>query len=209
MTDGRLARGERTRFAVLDAAVSMASVDGLEAMTLARLAEATSVSKSGLFAHWPDKETLQLAVVAHAVEGWTRHIVTPAFAAPRGVRRLWALHERRMEFYAGGVLPGGCFFVATEAEYDDRPGPVRDVLAAAINDWLGVIKTMAEQAVELGELRPDTDVGQLTFEIEAHGHAVVTLGRLLRAERSAAYGRKAVLDRLRSLSPVPELLPKE
>jgi AcrR family transcriptional regulator len=207
MTDGRLLRGERTRLAVLDVAVSLASVDGLEAMSLARLAQATEVSKSGLFAHWPDKEALQLAVVAHAVRVWTEHVVTPAFAAPRGVRRLWALHERRMEFYAGGVLPGGCFFVATQAEFDDRHGPVRDALAAAISDWLSLLKTVAAQAVELGELRAGTDVGQVAFEIEAHGHAVVTFGRLLSAEGATEYGRKAVLDRLRSLSPVPGLLP--
>jgi len=92
------------------------------------------------------------------VHMWTAHVVTPAFAEPRGIRRLWALHERRIEFYASGVLPGGCFFVATQAEFDDRPGPVRDALAAAINDWLFLIKTVAAQAVELGELRPDTDV---------------------------------------------------
>jgi AcrR family transcriptional regulator len=209
MTDGRLARGERTRVAVLDAAVSMASVDGLEAMSLARLAHATAVSKSGLFAHWPDKEALQLAVIAHAVRVWGAHVVTPAFTAPRGVRRLWALHERRMEFYANGILPGGCFFVATEAEFDDRPGPVRDALAGAINDWLALIKAVAAQAVELGELRPDTDVEQVAFEIEAHGHAVITFSRLLRAEGAAAYARRAVLDRLRSLSPLPQLLPEE
>jgi AcrR family transcriptional regulator len=185
----------------------MASVDGLEAMTLARLAETTSVSKSGLFAHWPDKEALQLAVVAHAVQLWSDHVVTPALAAPRGIRRLWALHERRLAFYADGVLPGGCFFVATQAEFDDRPGPVREALVAAITDWLAIIAAMVEQAVEIGELYPGTDVGQLTYEIEAHGTAVVTYSRLLRAERAAVYARQAVLDRLRSLSPVPELLP--
>lgn len=209
MTDGRLARGERTRAAVLDAAVSMASVDGLEAMTLARLAGATSVSKSGLFAHWPDKERLQLAIVGHAVRQWTEHIVTPALAAPRGVRRLWALHERRLAFYADGVLPGGCFFVATEAEFDDRPGPVRDAIAIAIHDWLDVIRAVATQAVEAGELRADTDVGQLAFEIEALGVAVVTCTRLLGAERAAIHARRGVLDRLRALSPTPELLPEE
>jgi AcrR family transcriptional regulator len=109
MADGRIARGERTRVAVLDAAVAMASVDGLEAMSLARLADATSVSKSGLFAHWPDKESLQLAVVAHAARQWTDHVIAPALAAPRGVRRLWALHECRLAFYAAGTLPGGCW----------------------------------------------------------------------------------------------------
>jgi AcrR family transcriptional regulator len=209
MADGRIARGERTRVAVLDAAVAMASVDGLEAMSLARLADATSVSKSGLFAHWPDKESLQLAVVAHAVRQWTDHVVTPALAAPRGVRRLWALHECRLAFYAAGTLPGGCFFVATQAEFDDRPGRVRDALAAALGDWLGLIRTVAGQAVELGELRAGTDGGQLAFEIEALGQAAVTSVRLFRTERGAARARRAVLDRLRALSPMPELLPAE
>ena len=209
MIDGRLVRGERTRTAVLDAAVAMASVNGLEAMSLARLADATAVSKSGLFAHWPDKESLQLAVVAHAARQWTEHIVTPALGVPRGVRRLWALHEQRLAFYAAGILPGGCFFAATEAEFDDRPGPVRDALAVAIGDWLGLLRTVAVQAVELGELRADTDVAQLAFEIQALGDALVTSSRLLRAEHGSAHARKAVLDRLRALSPTPELLPEE
>src|SRR5215472_17807148 len=116
MIDGRVARGGQTRTAVLEAAVALASVDGLEAMSLARLADETGVSKSGLFTHWPDKEILQLAVVEHAVRQWTEQIVTPALAAPRGVRRLWALHESRLTFYATGGLAGGCFFVASRAE---------------------------------------------------------------------------------------------
>src|SRR5258708_35346922 len=110
MTAGARAGGEGRRVAVLDAAVSLASVDGLEAMSLARLAHATEVSKSGLFAHWADKEALQLAVIAHAVHQWTAHVGTPAFAAPRGVGRLWALHERRRGVSARGILPGSCVF---------------------------------------------------------------------------------------------------
>ncbi len=187
----------------------MASVDGLEAMSLSRLADATGVSKSGLFAHWPDKESLQLAVVAHAVRLWTDRIVVPALAAPCGVRRLWALHERRLAFYADGVLPGGCFFAATEAEFDDRPGSVHDALARAIGDWLVLLRTVARQAVELGELGPDTDADQLAFEVQALGETLVTSSRLLRAEHAAAYARRAVLDRLRQLSPMPELLPEK
>lgn len=209
MIDGRLARGERTRVAVLDAAVAIASVDGLDAMSLARLADATAVSKSGLFAHWPDKERLQLAIVAHAVRQWTERIVSPALAAPRGVRRLWALHECRLAFYAADTLPGGCFFHATQAEFDDRPGPVRDAIAAARADWYELLRTVAAQAVDLCELQAGTDVGQLAFEIEALGEAVVSSVRLFHTPHVAVYSRKAVLDRLRALSPVPELLPEE
>jgi AcrR family transcriptional regulator len=181
----------------------------LDAMSLARLADETGVSKSGLFAHWPDKEILQLAIVEHAVRQWTEQVVAPALAAPRGVRRLWALHESRLAFYASGALPGGCFFVASRAEFDDRPGPVRDALTAAIGGWRDLILTAAAQAVAAGELRPDTDPGQLAFEIDALGEAMVTSARLLTPERSTSYARRAVLDRLRVLSPTPELLPEE
>lgn len=209
MIDGRVARGERTRVAVLDAAVAMASVDGLDAMSLSRLADATGVSKSGLFAHWPDKEALQLAVVAQAVRQWTEHIVRPALDAPRGVRRLWALHERRMAFYAAGILPGGCFFVATQVEFDDRPGAVREAIATAIGNWHDLLRSVATQAVELGELRADTDIGQLVFEIQALADAAITFTRLFDGAQVSAYARKAVLDRLRALSDVPGLLPEE
>jgi len=209
MIDGRVARGGQTRTAVLEAAVALASVDGLEAMSLARLADAAGVSKSGLFAHWPDKEILQLAVIEQAVRQWTEEVVTPALSAPRGIRRLWALHERRLAFYAAGTLPGRCFFVATEAEFDDRPGPVRDALAGAIGDWYRLIRTVAAQAVELGELRADTDISQLAFEIQALGEAAVTTSRLLQTEQGTAFSRRAVLSRLRALSPTPELLPEE
>ena len=209
MIDGRMVRGGQTRSAVLEAAVALASVDGLEAMSLARLADAAGVSKSGLFAHWPDKEILQLAVIEHAVRQWLDEVVTPALSAPRGIRRLWALHERRLAFYAAGTLPGRCFFVAAEAEFDDRPGPVRDALAAAIGDWYRLIRAVAAQAVELGELRADTDISQLAFEIQALGEAAVTTSRLLQTEHGTAYSRRAVLGRLRALSPTPELLPEE
>ncbi|HEY7260238.1 MAG TPA: TetR/AcrR family transcriptional regulator [Trebonia sp.] len=208
MIDGRTARGERTRVAVLDTAVGLASVLGLDAMSLARLADETGVSKSALFAHWQDKEILQLAVVEHAVQLWMDRVVRPALRTPRGVRRLWALHERRLAFYADKVLPGGCFFAATEPEFDDRPGPVRDALVAAVGSWLRLLRTVAAQAVDLGELRADTDVGQLAFETEALGKALITSTWLSR-EHAAEYARRAVLDRLRQLSPTPELLPDE
>jgi AcrR family transcriptional regulator len=207
--DGRIARGDRTRLAILDTAVALASTEGLEGMSLAQLADEHGVSKSTLFVHWQDKETLQLAAVEHAVRQWTEEIVIPALREPRGVRRLWALHERRLEFYATGALPGGCFFAATEKEFGDRPGSVHDALAAAIGDWLTLLRDVAAQAVEKGELPADTSIGQLAFEIQALGDSVVTSCRLLREEGGREYARGAVLDRLRALSPTPELLPEK
>ncbi|HEY1176199.1 MAG TPA: TetR/AcrR family transcriptional regulator, partial [Phytomonospora sp.] len=115
--DGRRARGDRTRAAVLDTAVSLASVDGLNGITLGQLASVHGVSKSGLFAHWRDKEDLQLAVVDRAREQWWSDVIRPALQAPRGIRQLWALHVQRMDFYERRVLPGGCFFATAVHEF--------------------------------------------------------------------------------------------
>ena len=151
--DGRRVRGERTKTAVLDAAVGIASVEGLDGMSLAQLASALGVSKSGLFAHWPDKQSLQLAVVDQARQQWVERIVEPALRQPKGLPQVWALHEGRMAFYADQVLPGGCFFAAVSPEFDDKPGPVRDRIADSMRTWHELLVRLLAKAVQLGQLR--------------------------------------------------------
>src|SRR5512142_714047 len=108
-TDGRIVRGARTRAAVLDAAIALATESGLDGLSLAQLAGRLGVSKSGLFAHWRSKEELQLATIEWAADRFTAAVVRPALREPRGVRRLWALHLHRVADIADGGLPGGCF----------------------------------------------------------------------------------------------------
>ncbi|RZS43240.1 TetR family transcriptional regulator [Herbihabitans rhizosphaerae] len=208
-TDGRLARGRRTREVVLDAAIARASVDGLAGLSLGQLADSLGVSKSGLFSHWPDKEALQLAAIDHARAQWTDLISRPAVRAPRGVRRLFALHEARLSFYASEILPGGCFFHAVQADFDDKPGPVNTRIAEAKSDWLAFIASLAAKAVELGELRADTDPEQLAFEIEALGQCVIAHSRLVDDDSAYTRSRLAVLHRLRELATDPSILPEE
>jgi AcrR family transcriptional regulator len=203
MADGRLERGTRTRTAVLDTAVATASVDGLTAMSLAQLAAELGVSKSGLFAHWPDKQQLQLDIVDHAARQWIEHIVVPALRKPAGLERLWALHLRRLRFYADGVLPGRCFFATVDREFDDRPGPVHDAIADAVERWVDLLVGQVRAAIRLGQLR-----GQ------ALGKAAVTPMRSRAdpqraAERVRRHARRAVLERLRGLATDPTVLPKE
>lgn len=207
--DGRRARGQRTREAVLDAAIARASVDGLAGLSLGLLADDLGVSKSGLFAHWPDKEALQLAAVRHARQQWIDRISIPALQAPRGVRRVFALHEARLSFYADGVLPGGCFFQAVYSDFDDRPGPVKTLIAEAKQDWLDFIQSLIQKAIGAHELHEDVDPELLTFEIDALGGAVIPHARLVGEEAAYILSRKAVLSRLRALCPNPEILPEE
>jgi AcrR family transcriptional regulator len=206
--DGRVARGDRTRLAVLDRAVELATEAGLDGLSLGQLAETLGVSKSGLFAHWKSKEELQLATIEHAREQWAWQVIRPALAAPRGVRRLWALHQSRVDFYQAGILPGGCFFANTQFEFNARPGVVRDRLAAGFTDWMVLLERLAMEAVEAGELRPDTDARQLAYEVEALGLTAVMQVRLLH-DAGYSYARQAVLQRLRALCPDPILLPEE
>ncbi|MBV1853307.1 TetR/AcrR family transcriptional regulator [Catellatospora tritici] len=204
-TDGRLARGERTRTAVLDAAVALASEAGLDGLSLGQLAERLHVSKSGLFAHWASKEELQLAAIEHAREQWRRLIVLPALEQPRGVRRLFALHEARLAFYTARTLPGGCFFANAEFEFTGRTGAVPDRLVVILSEWIELLERLVTEAVELGELPPTTDVRRLAFEVDAAGVAALLHSRLL--ARSCDDARLAVLGRLRELTSVPDLLP--
>lgn len=207
-SDGRVARGDRTRTAVLDTAVSLATEVGLDGLSLAQLAERLGVSKSGLFAHWRSKEALQLATVDRAVTQWEELIVAPALRAPRGVRRLRALHEARIAFYAARVLPGGCFFANTEFEYNARPGPVRDRLAEAFSRWSTFLERLVREAVELGELPADLDVPLLAYEIDALGISAAMRSRLLDPDVTYRHARQGLLNRLRALCPDPTLLPE-
>ncbi|GAA1609388.1 TetR/AcrR family transcriptional regulator [Catellatospora bangladeshensis] len=206
-TDGRLARGERTRAAVLDAAVALASRAGLDGLSLGQLADLLHVSKSGLFAHWSSKEELQLAAIEHAREQWARRVVAPALEHPRGIRRLFALHESRLAFYSDRVLPGGCFFASAEFESTGRAGAVPDRLAVVLGEWITLLERLVTEAVELGELPADVVPRRLAFEIDAAGVAALLHSSLL--ARSADDARQAVLARLRGLATDPGLLPYE
>ncbi|WP_169982947.1 MULTISPECIES: TetR/AcrR family transcriptional regulator [unclassified Microbispora] len=207
--DGRRLRGLRSRETILRQAVELASVEGLDGLSLGRLATATGVSKSGLFAHWRDKEQLQLDAVEWAARQWTEQVVGPALRAPAGVRRLFTLHEARLAFYGAGVLPGGCFFFAVQAEFDDRPGAVRDRLARAMREWQGLIRRLVAEAVTLGEVDGAVDPAQLAYEIDALGEMVIIHSRLYDGAQALVHARRGVLQRLRALCSDPALLPED
>jgi AcrR family transcriptional regulator len=205
--DGRVVRGERTRAAVLDTAVALATEAGLDGLSLGQLADRLGVSKSGLFAHWRSKEELQLAAIDHARKLWADRVVAAALARPRGVRRLFALHEARLAFYSDRVLPGGCFFAVAEFEHAGREGIISDRLGEVLAEWLTLVRRLTREAVDLGELPADLDIEQLVFEIDAAGVAAMLHSRLLSV--STAHARTAVLSRLRALTTDPTLLPEE
>ena len=157
-----MTKGETTRTAILDRAAALARTVGVEGLTIGRLADELSLSKSGLFAHFGSKEALQVAVIEHARELFVARVVAPGLKAARGEPRLRALVDR---WFAWGTDDGGCIFMALSAELDDRPGPARDAIAAALRDWLDHLATAARIAIDEGHFKKDVDPGQVAFEL--------------------------------------------
>jgi AcrR family transcriptional regulator len=172
-----MAKGEATRQAILARAFELAKVIGLAGLSIGRLAEATGLSKSGLFSHFGSKEALEVAVVEEASRQFIADVMVPALREPRGEPRVRALFER---WIAWGERTGGCFFVGASAELDDRPGPPRDALVQASRDWLDALATAAQIAVREGHFRADLDAAQFAFELYGTMLAVHVYGRFLR-----------------------------
>ena len=160
-------KGARTRQSILDRAVDLASLEGLEGLTIGRLADELGLSKSGLFAHFGSKEELQLATIEQARNRFISTVVRPALDAPRGYPRLLALCRSWLQYVKSGTFPGGCFFAAASFEFDGRPGPIRDIIARLMDDWIETLEKAIRMAIDEGHLYPDLDPAQLAFELNA------------------------------------------
>ena len=199
--DGRRERGRRTRESILATAVDLASVEGLEGLTIGRLATELNMSKSGLFAHFGSKEDLQLATIAAAREIFIAEVVDPARAAEPGLPRLATLIEAKLDYLRRGVFAGGCFFDAVRSEYDSRrPGPVRDAILDEFGSWSKLVTDMVRAAQRAGHLDASADPQQVAFELDALCAAPNVGYQFDGDEALFDRARRAVRDRLDSLA---------
>ncbi|ALG13162.1 TetR/AcrR family transcriptional regulator [Kibdelosporangium phytohabitans] len=166
VTDKRLLRGARTRQIVLREAVDTASLEGLEGVSFGGLATATGVSKAGVQTLFRTKEALQLSTIDYARELFIDAVVAPARPAMHGIARLRALIDNWIAYIERPTFSGGCFWVANLAEYDSKPGPIRDALKRQWQEWLGVIAAELRHAVVAKEI-PDLDADLTAFQIDA------------------------------------------
>jgi len=177
-----------SRASTVDAAVNLASVEGLEGLTIGRLASELEMSKSGLIGRFGDKETMQRAVLAAAIERFTQAVWLPAQDAEPGLPRLAAIVDAWIDHLRSGVFPGGCFVTTASVEYDARPGPLHDDAAAAVKRWLKVLEAEARKAQEAGDLAADRDPRDVAFELHSLASGGSVAGRLT--------GDAAALDRV-------------
>jgi AcrR family transcriptional regulator len=192
-------KGQRTRNSILEVAAALATEEGLDPLSIGRLAEATGMSKSGLFAHFGSKEELQLATVDHAAALFVAEVIDPARSAPKGLARIWALCDHMIGYSERQVFPGGCFFAATSFEFNNRPGPVRDRIESMIRSWLSYLEHAVEQAQEAGELDPKVSAREIAFQLDAFAQASNAQYQLFRDPQVFDDARRAIQERLESL----------
>ena len=156
-----------SRAETLDAAVELASVVGLEGLTIGRLAERLDMSKSGLVGRFGSRQQLQLATLELAADTFRRAVFDPAESRPAGLRRLNAICDAWIDYLGHPPFPGGCFLTTASVEFDGRPGPVNQAVKDVMNRWLRVLEREARAAVENGELAPGTDPEDIAFTINA------------------------------------------
>jgi AcrR family transcriptional regulator len=199
-TDRRLLRGERTRQTILSHASKLASAEGLEAVSLQRLASDLGISKSGLFAHFGSKEELQLATVEEAGRVFTEEVLKPGLKTPAGLGRVWAMCNSFLSYLSRGVFPGGCFFEAALSEFDSKPGRVRDAVVEKRGYWVASLARAIREARHAGDVQPDVDADQVAWELGSllvgANSSFVQDGGTVGIERA----RRAIRDRLERIA---------
>ncbi len=192
---------------ILRRAADIASRNGLEGLSIGGLSGELGVSKSGLFGYFGSKEELQLATVRAAARIFVTEVVQPALSVPPGLGRVWRLCESWLSYSQRRVFPGGCFFFTVTAEFEGRPGRVRDAVAAASLDWRRLVERTIEDARQLGQLIESADAEQVAFELIALMEAAN--GVSLLQDEAAAYqrARSAIQARLRPLATDHTALP--
>jgi AcrR family transcriptional regulator len=191
-------KGERTREGILRVAVNLASVEGLEGLSIGDLAKTLKMSKSGLFAHFGSKLDLQLATIEMARNIFVDHVVRPALAQPAGIPRLWKLCDRWIGHVEEKVFAGGCFFSAASFEFDSRPGPVRTAIVVVMKEWLSTLTRAIDEAKKAGHLKAGVNASSFALEIYSMAVGSQWAFQLLDQKKAPRDARKMILSRIRS-----------
>ena len=196
----RAAKSTRTRHEILEVAADIASAEGLEGISIGRLAAEMKMSKTGIFAHFGSKEELQLETVNRANEVFLEQVVKPAWAKPRGLKRLQAMLTSWLEYVEHSVFRGGCFFAAASLEFDSRQGPVRDHVAALTKAWMNALRNEITHAKAQKEIAPSTLPAQLAFELHAYVQEANWAYKLFGDRSAFSRSRRAITDKINSAS---------
>jgi AcrR family transcriptional regulator len=178
-------------------AADIASAEGLEGLSIGRLAAELKMSKTGIFAHFGAKEELQLATVNFAKEVFLERVVKPALGEPPGLKRLRTMLSSWLNYVEQNVFRGGCFFAAVSLEFDSRPGRVRNNVAALTKAWMDALRNEIARAKGQREMALRTVPAQLAFELHAYVQEANWAYQLFGDKKAFSRARAAIADRLR------------
>ena len=176
-------KGQQTKAAIVDAALGLATQIGSEGLSIGALAEVMQMSKSGVFAHFGSREELQISVIREYHQRFELEVFEPALQHPRGLPRLRSLFQNWMQ-RTSAEIDSGCLYISGAAEFDDRPGPVRDALASSVKTWLAAVHRAVVQSRDEQHLALDTDAAQMCFEIHGLILALHYEARFLKSTKS-------------------------
>jgi AcrR family transcriptional regulator len=205
--EAKTSRSELTRAAILDTALLMAAQDGLESLTIGEVAKRLGLSKSGVFSRVGSREALQAAVIEEYDRRFVQQVFVPAMREPRGLPRLNAIIRLWLKRAEGLEIRYGCIYCAGAFEFDDREGPLRDLLLDGVMRWRASLRRSVIQAIDAGHLRADTDVEQLVFELDGLVIALMRDARFLRDPRAIERAWRAyerLIADYRSNTPIPQ-----
>lgn len=180
-----MGKGDLTRTRILDEALRLASRDGVEGLSIGTLAAALRMSKSGLFAHFGSKESLQVAVLEYASERF-RTRMGPVHAATPGAESLQALLEVLMEWVDDPTMPGGCPIMAACFELDDREGAPREALLVRQRRLASLVRDAFAAMAGTG------DLDQAVFEFQSLTMGYHHAARVLRDPAARQRARQAL-----------------
>ena len=203
--EGRaMQKGQQTKTAIVDVALSLATQMGLEGLTIGAVAEMAGMSKSGVFAHFGSREELQISVIREYHHRFEQEVFYPVLLLARGLPRLRALFANWMQ-RTSAEIDSGCLYISGAAEFDDRPGPVRDALASSVQTWMAALHRAVRLSVEQGDLAEQTDAAQMAFEIHGLILACHYEARFLKSKAALGLAQRSfehILQRYRA-SPSP------
>ena len=186
----------KTRRDILQVAVDIASAEGLEGLSIGRLATELEMSKTGIFSHFGSKEQLQLATVEAAKEIFLEQVAQPPLKNPQGVLRLKAMLEHWLGYVERIVFRGGCFFAAASAEFDSRPGRVRNRIAELTKAWMLALQEEIRFAQRQKEISESVNPAQLAFELHAYVQEANWAFKLFNDKSAFLVARRAIAQRI-------------
>ncbi len=188
-------RGQTTKRLILEEAMKIASVHGIEGITIGELAKKVGMSKSGLFAHFENKDNLQLEILKMATDHFVEVVLKPSFKEPQGLARIEAIVDNWIKFLNDtATLPGGSIFISASFELDDRPGVLKDFVQKSQNDLILNIEKAVQIAIDCKHLKSNTDKNDFAWKLYSYVLGYHHFQRMLHNPKAEEFLRNAVRE---------------